>query len=506
LRRHEGKIAGILQLGKFCRVLGMSEPANKPEITPTRAEWLDDDEVPNWAELPRLEIGDQASASMMIRFPLIPAVPPPPIIPTESNPPELLPPPPGMIVVNDDFAGLRRLSNSFNSTSKRAEPVAPAESPEPKPPTVDAPEAPRGQSIVYGIVLRNTTAETMHDVRIEHELPPGPRYIGSDPPAKVQGRRLIWDVGAFEPGSKQRFKITIQPNRPGEVSDDATGLFEVHQSLRSRRRLLRPSVTAKLTVPASANTSERFKLAVEIHNAGPGAADEIRVLVPLPPGLTHADGAIVQFSRPRLGPDEHEYFEAEVLVERGGEYTIPAHAFGNNKRLASAQATLKVHGPLEPGTSATGATTSPVADAPASRDATQSIAQTYMLFELADDYFAVPAARVREVRRAQPATPRPGAPVWLAGTLDLWGAAVPLIDLRRRLGRNADGPAARILLMTGGEPAALLIDRALGVRRLTSTPADASAGEFARAISSHDGRRVTVLDLDRLLRAPELKS
>src|SRR5262249_47578988 len=108
-RPAEGENCRYFTVGQILKGLWMREPTNKQEITPRRPEWLDDDEVPNWAELPRLEIGDQASASMMIRFPLIPAVPPPPIVPTESNPPELLPPPPGMIVVNDDFAGLRRL-------------------------------------------------------------------------------------------------------------------------------------------------------------------------------------------------------------------------------------------------------------------------------------------------------------------------------------------------------------------------------------------------------------
>src|SRR5262245_49377098 len=99
----------------------MTEPNFKPEPASRPPDWLDDegDEVPHWAELPRLEIGDQASASMVIRFPLVPAVPAPPSDPTPQEPPELLPTPPGMVVVNDDFAGLRRLSNSAQRRAQK---------------------------------------------------------------------------------------------------------------------------------------------------------------------------------------------------------------------------------------------------------------------------------------------------------------------------------------------------------------------------------------------------
>jgi chemotaxis signal transduction protein len=502
----------------------MNEP-NKP--VPRSADWLEDDadEIPNWAELPRLEIGDQASASMVIRFPLVPAVPAEPSPPAAPEPPDLLPPPPGMIVVNDDFAGLRRLRNSFNGPKDTPKPVelsSPANGvAEPEAPTTEAPPPPvakapaalvvvpeppaPGQPIVYGIVLRNTSAETMHDVRIEHDLPPGPRYLASDPPAKLQGRRLVWDLGTVEPGAKQRFKITIQPNRPDEVPEDTVGLFEVHQCLRSKRRLLRPAVTATLRLPERAGAGESVSLTVEVHNNGRGPADDLRVLAPLPPGLTHADGAIIQFARPRLGPGEPELFVTEIQVERGGEYTIPAHVFGNNKLLVSTQATLSVDGPAEP--PAAKPTLEPPVAVPRAAAESQPAAagpQPFVVFNLAGEYFALPAGRVREVRRAQAATPRPQGPEWLAGTVDAGGVSMPLVDLRCRLGLATDGPAARFLVVGDGSPVALLVDRALGVRRLDAVPAG-GAGLFASASAEHEGRRVTILDLDRLLQAPELR-
>jgi purine-binding chemotaxis protein CheW len=243
-------------------------------------------------------------------------------------------------------------------------------------------------------------------------------------------------------------------------------------------------------------------LAIEVHNNGRGPADELRVLVPLPPGLTHADGAIVQFAQPRLGPGDQAFFEAEIQVERGGEYTIPAHVFGNNKLLVSTQARLSVEGPaVEPEASATEEPVPPVADAPRS----PVEAQPFVVFLLADDCFALPAHRVREVRRAQPATPRPDAPEWLSGAVEIGGVSMPLVDLRRRLDLKADGPAARFLMVGDTILVALLVDRTLGMRRLDATPA-AGAGEFASASAEFEGRRVRVLDLDRLLQAPELRT
>jgi chemotaxis signal transduction protein len=472
-------------------MLRMSEPENKSNGPPRAPDWLDDDgdEVPNWAELPRLEIGDQASASMAIRFP---ALPPPTL--AQPDPPALIPPPPGMIVVNDDFAGIRRLSKSFGQSGPRVEPPRIIQ-----PGTVDASlrdeefalrsdaSAIRAEPIVYGIVVRNTTGEAMHDVRIEHDLPPGPRYLGADPPPNIEGRRLVWDVGEFKAGAKQRFKITIQPNRPDEVADNATAQFRVHQCLHSWTRVLRPAVTASVSVPEGTDAGCPIAIVVEAHNSGRGAAEDVRVILPLPAGLTHADGAVVQHAQPRLGPGERLRFETEVRAEHGGEFTVPAHVIGNGKILTSAQAILKIAGPAP--------VSEPTGVSPRAPGAVQAT-EPFLLFMLASDLYALPAGRVRGVRRAQQATPRPDSPEWLAGTIDFGTDSFPLIDLRRRLGVKADGPAARILLIESTKPAALLVDRALGVAKLAATPARA---EFAASTAEHEGMRVTVLDLDRVV-------
>src|SRR5436190_1422846 len=112
----------------------MSEQNKKPDSRPP--DWLDDDdqdEIPAWAELPRLEVGDQASGSMSFCFPSVPVVPVAP--PAENRPAGLMPPPPGMIVVNDDFAALNRLSKSKLGTRPPSPTPEGVPAPEPKSPT-----------------------------------------------------------------------------------------------------------------------------------------------------------------------------------------------------------------------------------------------------------------------------------------------------------------------------------------------------------------------------------
>lgn len=62
---------------------------------------------------------------------------------------------------------------------------------------------------------------------------------------------------------------------------------------------------------------------------------------------------------------------------------------------------------------------------------------TWLGFELAGERYAVPLASVREVVRAEPPTPVPGAPSDVLGIISLRGSIVTVLDGCRRLGLSA---------------------------------------------------------------------
>ena len=126
----------------------------------------------------------------------------------------------------------------------------------------------------------------------------------------------------------------------------------------------------------------------------------------------------------------------------------------------------------------------------------------------ADRDHALPAARVLEVLPMVALTPLPLAPAWLAGVLDLRGTAVPVIDLRERLGLAAPPPGldAQILIVEhAGALCGMVVD---GVGGFVTAPGGLVAPEgplaalpLVAGLARAGGRLIVVLDVARLLDA-----
>jgi purine-binding chemotaxis protein CheW len=153
-----------------------------------------------------------------------------------------------------------------------------------------------------------------------------------------------------------------------------------------------------------------------------------------------------------------------------------------------------------------------IAREPVPRDAT-SLLEKFVLFSLGPSTFAVPTRNVREVERAPEVTTVPGVPSWLRGVTNLRGDILSVVDLRAFFAVPADEEARRMLVVasdSGEVVTALLVDAVRGMTRLTAAdrrPATAVSDEriapFVDGLAELDGRLVTVLDLDRILRAPD---
>ncbi|MBD8678953.1 chemotaxis protein CheW [Sphingomonas sp. CFBP 13720] len=73
-----------------------------------------------------------------------------------------------------------------------------------------------------------------------------------------------------------------------------------------------------------------------------------------------------------------------------------------------------------------------------------------VVFNLGGEIFALPVGSVREILDYRDAFQMPQGPRWLAGLIDVRGDAIPMIDLRVRLGLPAAtiDPMTRILVVS----------------------------------------------------------
>ena len=68
----------------------------------------------------------------------------------------------------------------------------------------------------------------------------------------------------------------------------------------------------------------------------------------------------------------------------------------------------------------------------------------YLSFRLGKDEFAIPVTRVREIMGLQEVTVVPQTPAYLKGVMSLRGRAIPVIDLKLKLGMPDSEPGPRL--------------------------------------------------------------
>lgn len=134
-------------------------------------------------------------------------------------------------------------------------------------------------------------------------------------------------------------------------------------------------------------------------------------------------------------------------------------------------------------------------------------------FKVGGEEFGLDVFSVHEILRWQGVTPVPRAPAFVEGVLDVRGAVVPVIDLRRRFEVpefGHDDETRIVLVEFGGERLGLVVDSVTEVLRAPETAISAPpayikglAAEFVRGIVRLEGRLVILLDLDRILSSEE---
>jgi purine-binding chemotaxis protein CheW len=150
----------------------------------------------------------------------------------------------------------------------------------------------------------------------------------------------------------------------------------------------------------------------------------------------------------------------------------------------------------------------------AAREASQG--DRYVLLSIASANYAVLEAYVTELERIPKITPVPRVPAWVRGVTNLRGDVVSVVDMRVFLGLDPTAShAARMLvvrLLTEEFSTGLLVD---GVERIVAVPAEAITppesslegplAPYLRGMCVIEERLVAVLDLDQLLRSPEIR-
>lgn len=133
----------------------------------------------------------------------------------------------------------------------------------------------------------------------------------------------------------------------------------------------------------------------------------------------------------------------------------------------------------------------------------------YVSFKIAEQLFGIPVLQVQDVLSSQQITPVPLAPPEIAGSLNLRGRVVTMIDMRRRLGlppRADDAGEMSIVVEHGQDLYSLIVDSVGEVLALSADSyehnpptLDAHLRDYSNGIYRLNDTLLVVLDVDKLL-------
>jgi purine-binding chemotaxis protein CheW len=144
---------------------------------------------------------------------------------------------------------------------------------------------------------------------------------------------------------------------------------------------------------------------------------------------------------------------------------------------------------------------------------TESASEQYLTFMLAGEEYGVAILQVQEIKGWDKVTRIPHTPEYVLGVINLRGAVVPILDLRRRLGLGSVvfGPTTVVIVVRvhhgGGErTVGMVVDAVSEVYNVatseTKPPPDVCGNintVFVRALATVQDRMLILLDMERLI-------
>ena len=137
-------------------------------------------------------------------------------------------------------------------------------------------------------------------------------------------------------------------------------------------------------------------------------------------------------------------------------------------------------------------------------------------FSLDNDLYAVDIMRIKEIIRPQKLTPLPQAPSFIDGIINLRGAVIPVVDMRKRFGmpaRELTASTRLLIVRLSAQTLGLVVDDVTEVITVPvkdiKPPPTVSAGLIANyllGVCLSGENMVMLLDIDRLLSINEISA
>ncbi|MFM8469697.1 MAG: hypothetical protein ACKODH_06975 [Limisphaerales bacterium] len=199
-----------------------------------------------------------------------------------------------------------------------------------------------GQEFMYQ--LQVFAHENVADVIVHDTVPEGAVYVRSEPPAKVTGNQLEWNLAEMDAGQAKEIRVWLHPEREGRLGSCAT----VHALSRACAFTMvgRATLAITKTGPVTAILGEEVGYNIVVSNSGSAVAKAVVVTDTIPDGLAHASGqTTLSIPVGDLGPNQSRTLPVVLKGFKRGRHANAATATAANAGKVSADAATTIFQP-----------------------------------------------------------------------------------------------------------------------------------------------------------------
>lgn len=200
-----------------------------------------------------------------------------------------------------------------------------------------------GQPARFAVRVRNTGRGRAENVVLTDQVPAGTKLISSNPTAQVEGSRLIWRLGAIEPGENRTVEMRIEPTREGPLGSVATVTMDASASATTT--CTRPELAVRMSAAKRVLIGEVHPVTIELSNPGTGAATGVMLLGDIPPAVSHPAGSALEYEIGTLEAGETRRIDLELTAEQAGRVASSVRVVGDGDLEATGAIDFEVIAP-----------------------------------------------------------------------------------------------------------------------------------------------------------------
>jgi uncharacterized repeat protein (TIGR01451 family) len=191
-----------------------------------------------------------------------------------------------------------------------------------------------GSEVTYDTTVNNVGKVESRSMTITSPVAEGLQYLRSQPPAFVDGRNLVWTLGALPPGQAHKVQATFKTLQQGQITSCASVATE--EGLKDQKCTTTNVVSAALKVgisgPQTAMVGSPVTFQITLTNPGSGPLDNILLTATYTDGLEHQSKArTLNLSLPgSLAGQETRTLPLELIPRLPGNQTVQIMASAGN--------------------------------------------------------------------------------------------------------------------------------------------------------------------------------